>query len=172
MLTDVLPGRSGAIFSPDRTHRYLLWRVWDSGLPLDMWLCHRPSSGDEKADTGLIPRILGYYKKDNWGQAGVGGFMVVAANPLLEEKPADTPDDSTYDNAAFIRWAAERAGRILIAWGGEISREDELRTLGLLMPRLHCVGLDAEGSPTVPARSCYTDGPLEYLLDGSHFFKA
>src|SRR5690606_11273664 len=55
----------GAEFSPCRTYRYALWRIWDEQRPTVTWVMLNPSTADEQADDPTIRRVLGFTRA--WG---------------------------------------------------------------------------------------------------------
>ena len=60
--------KSDAIFSPDRIHRYGLWRIWDDALPKVLFIGLNPSTADELKNDPTIRRCIGYAK--DWGYGG------------------------------------------------------------------------------------------------------
>jgi hypothetical protein len=56
---------SGALFSPCRRYRYLLWRRWDESLPTMALIGLNPSTADEQKDDPTIRRCIGYAR--DWG---------------------------------------------------------------------------------------------------------
>ena len=57
--------KSDAVFSPDRLHRYGLWRIWDDDLPKVLFIGLNPSTADELKNDPTIRRCIGYAK--DWG---------------------------------------------------------------------------------------------------------
>jgi hypothetical protein len=54
----------GAMFTPTREHRYVLWRRWGEG-PAVNFIGLNPSTADEQEDDPTIRRCIGFAR--NWG---------------------------------------------------------------------------------------------------------
>ena len=48
---------NGADFSPDRKHRYSLWRIWDRSKPLVMFIGLNPSTANESDNDPTIRSV-------------------------------------------------------------------------------------------------------------------
>src|ERR1700747_1513844 len=65
---------SGALFSPCRRWRYLLWRRWDRDRGICAFICLNPSVADETQDDPTVRRCINYAK--DWGYGSL--FMLNA----------------------------------------------------------------------------------------------
>ena len=57
--------KTDAFFSPDRLHRYALWRTWDESKPTAMFVCLNPSTADEVKNDPTVTRCIRYAR--DWG---------------------------------------------------------------------------------------------------------
>lgn len=70
-MTAVL-GPSGADFSPCRTYRYKLWRVWDAAKPLVVYVMLNPSTADAAQSDPTLVRC-----ETRARATGYGGLVLV-----------------------------------------------------------------------------------------------
>ncbi len=69
----------GAIFSPDRQYRYLLWRVWDDRKPLLLNISLNASDADENRNDPTTTRMI--YRA---GAGDFGGVYMANIYALVE----------------------------------------------------------------------------------------
>lgn len=113
--------QDGAIFSPTREHRYLLWRQWTSdhidkptrGTVTFIGL--NPSTADEVVNDPTVTRCVNYAKA--WGYDGMfmtNIFAFRATDPTVM-KAYDNPIGELNDEALI--WAVSRSWMTVCAWG-------------------------------------------------------
>lgn len=105
----------GAVFSPDETYRYLLWREWDDSRPTVAWVMANPSTADGLSDDPTIERVYGF--SDRWGY---GRFVVanLFAYRTAEPSDLDTVDDPVGPrNDDILHELASQAEPVIAAWG-------------------------------------------------------
>ncbi|HEY3958701.1 MAG TPA: DUF1643 domain-containing protein [Streptosporangiaceae bacterium] len=146
-----LIGTSAAVYSPDRSYRYLLTRTWGSG-PLVAWVMLNPSTGGAVATDPTIIRCVNFSRR--WG---AGGLMIVNLFGLRSPAPAALaahPGPVGPGNDTFIRDATADAALTVAAWGahGQLAgRAAEVtRALAAAGTQLHCLGRTKDGSPRHP----------------------
>jgi hypothetical protein len=138
-----------AHFSPDRRYRYSLERRWGRGPRLLMVMLN-PSRADAQRDDPTTTFCV------NRGRAkGFGSYEAVNLFALIDPSPAGlrtATDPVGPGNDDWIRQAAARADRIVVAWGRDGRFQDrEREVLELLGNRaLHCFGRNADGTPRFP----------------------
>lgn len=59
-LATPIPPRGGAVFSPDRIHRYHLWQRFDRGVGRVAFVGLNPSTADERANDPTVRRCIGF----------------------------------------------------------------------------------------------------------------
>ena len=146
----------GAILSPEMdgfsTYRYLLWRVFDTTLPLLFVLMLNPSkathdTGDRTVD-GLVRRVR---------RMGYGGIVVVncfayRATDPADMKRAEDPVGPANDN--IIEIVLSQDVDLLCAWGANAThrnREKEVTcAISSGRARPHMLRLCASGAPEHP----------------------
>lgn len=152
-------GTIGAQFSPCRTWRYRLWRVWDESLPLACFVLMNPSKADEINDDPTVLRCQ--RRVARWKNIKIGGLLVVNVFAWRETDStklpgliADGTDIVGPENDYAIVAAAQQASIVVCGWGnpGNLngrgqSVEQLLRGAGI---DLHYLQLNNDGTPCHP----------------------
>ena len=162
-----------AVFSTCGLYRYRLRRRWDRlvacsqadhGDAVLLWIMLNPSTADDTRNDPTIRRCITF--------AGLWGYRhldVCNMYGYRATKPADlwmAADPVGPANLQTIGFAAERAHRIVCAWGQHGNRnrgrqrEAVLRVLQPQLDRLYCLGRTANGEPRHPLM-LPADTPLE-----------
>ncbi len=139
---------TGAIFSPMRHHRYVLWRIWDESLPKIMFIGLNPSTANETEPDNTIRRVISFAK--NWGYGGVymlNLFSIVSSDPkiLLGQ---DSPIGPDYD--MHLNKYAALSKDILFAWGSFKEAKERAAEISARFPAAVCLGFTKDGSPKHP----------------------
>ncbi len=140
--------RSGAEFSPCRTWRYTLWRIWDPALPYLAVIGLNPSTADETLDDPTIRRCIGFAKR--WGY---GGYYMLNCYAFRATKPADmkaAADPVGLGNDEAIARISAAAGKVLAAWGVHCDPSREADVCRLVNRPLYCLGFTKGGRPRHP----------------------
>lgn len=74
---------SGANISPCGKYRYLLWRQWDTALPIQLWCMLNPSTAGETEDDPTIRKCIGFSE-----HSGFGAIMVINLYAFRATQPA------------------------------------------------------------------------------------
>lgn len=165
---------SGAHVSADGRYRYLLWREWRGthdpahwswlggrdgagallGEPKScLFIMLNPSTADALRDDPTIRRCVAFarlWKFERLEVANLFAFRATDPAELLALSHGDDPVGP--DNRQWIEDAAERAGRIVCAWGGHGSYLGQDETvLGWLGRRpTYALGRTKRGQPRHP----------------------
>ena len=154
---------TGAIFSPCRRYRYLLWRIWDFKRPHATFCLMNGSTADEVADDATVTRCQ--VRADKWRELGfldVGGVKVVNAFAWRETDSRKLPqlvkagvDILGPDNDAHIIDACRGAAIVVCGWGepGHKLLDRGPRLLELLRAygvKPHALKVNASGAPGHP----------------------
>ncbi len=107
----------GASLSDDGHYRYRLWRLWDSCLPIMVWIMLNPSTADANEDDPTIRKCIGFAKANHHG-----GIIVVNLFAWRSTDPKELPrvsDPIGPDNDEHIRWAcaAPLLATVVAGWG-------------------------------------------------------
>jgi len=115
---------SSAEFSPDRVHRYELWRTWDKSKGIAMFIGLNPSTADEIKNDPTVTRCINYAKK--WGYGGMimsNIFAYRATDPKIMKGATDPVGP---DNDEWLVKSSKEAGLIVAAWGNHGEFMDSL----------------------------------------------
>lgn len=138
----------GAFFSPCRTWRYVLWRVWDSRKARCVFIGLNPSTADETEDDPTIRRCVGFARR--WGFGGIVMLNIFAfrATDPRDLKKAEDPVGPQNDE---ILWRYhDLKGLTVACWGshGDFMRRG--KKVAKLLVGMRCFGLTAAGHPKHP----------------------
>ncbi len=144
---------SGAVFSPCRTWRYALYRVWDPATPPAMFIGLNPSTADETTDDNTIRRCTRFAR--DWGYGGLTmtnlyGFRATQPHALWAAEKAGL-DTVGPENDLNLLVHAESAGIVVAAWGTKAAPwrvEQVLKLLGGM--GLQALRLTQDGHPNHP----------------------
>jgi len=152
---------SGAVFSPCRRYRYLLWRRW-SPAP-QMVICGvNPSDASEEDNDHTVTRGMFYARREGCGAVYfVNPFALVTPEPDVMKRhshPIEPPDDAGRCNRAIVE-ALDGAALFVAAWGTHgAHRGRDVDVLALVREAVRgrvpikCFGMTKDGSPKHPAR--------------------
>lgn len=139
--------------SPCKRYRYWLRRRWDRGKPLLLIVMLNPSTADGRVDDATIRSCMRLARS-----LGYGGIEVVNLMAWRATRPSDLPDKPSLamgaHNPRAISEAAERASRVVCAWGNHPTAkrfEGGVRDLlSLSHDKLYCFGTTKSGAPRHP----------------------
>jgi hypothetical protein len=116
MLTEKAVVKTEAIFSDDRKHRYLLKKEWDTKKPKATIIMTNPSTADMLTMDYTTLYILNNLAKLDFGAVDIVNLVSKTTTKL---KIKEDIDSQSFDeeNAGFIFKSAEKADKVIIAWG-------------------------------------------------------
>jgi hypothetical protein len=148
--------KSAADFSECRRYRYDLWRQWgETEFPYCMFIGLNPSTADETEDDPTIRRCIAYAKA--WGYSALcmtNLFAFRATEPkVMKAEPSPISEPSSFGlikNDLALLSNATHASIVIAAWGkdGKHLRRD--KDVIRLLPPLHCLKLNKDGTPAHP----------------------
>lgn len=161
---------SSAAFSPCRSFRYNLVRIWNRNRPPLVFVMLNPSVAGEGAheDDPTITRCIRFAER-----LGYGGIIVVnlyafcATWPsMLRSRAYNGVDVCGPDNDQHIADALKNRATVVFAWGCTSGRPFDvhrrIERVEKIARRLgaepHCLGYTKEGEPRHPGRLGYGDG--------------
>jgi hypothetical protein len=148
---------AAATFSPCRTYRYDLTRIWQPAQPLAAFIMLNPSTADAFVEDPTIRRCLGYARR--WGAGGVlvlNAFALRSTNPAALRIAPDPvgPGNDTIIGLHFSPDAPYKIGPTIVAWGVHATLNSRDRqVLGLLRSyrvRPMALGVTKAGHPRHP----------------------
>lgn len=138
----------GAMFSPCRTYRYALWRMWDSAKGFCMFICLNPSTADETVDDPTVRRCTGYAEAWGYGGMYMTNLFAFRATDPHEMKRAIDPVGP--QNDFHLVSTAKEAAVVIAAWGTAgsfLSRDVDI--CKLIWP-MECLRMTKTGYPAHP----------------------
>lgn len=147
---------SGAIFSPCEKWRYVLWRVWDSELPMLISIGLNPSTADAVYNDRTVSKMIKYAKSLGYGgiiKLNVYAWRAKFPKEMMRQGVAAIGDLNDYWIQA-VEQTFGPAGRDVIGmriacWG----QHDFLNRGAVIqqyIPDLHHFGLNGNGTPKHP----------------------
>lgn len=152
---DTLLGGATATFSPCRTYRYTLTRVWDPSRSVVVFIMLNPSTANAFVEDPTIRRCLAFSR--SWMAGGIVVHNLFGLRSTDPRKLYRHPDPVGPDNDAVIAdtfTSGLTVARVIAAWGvhGTLNdRGEQVRALfanrGI---RLTCFGTTKDGHPRHP----------------------
>jgi hypothetical protein len=147
----------GASISPCGLYRWRLWRKWENGEGLILWVMLNPSTADAENDDPTIRRLIGFSKL--WGYQElmvVNLYALRATNPkelLVAEDPV-----GTLNNLWLHSVLIPRPRMVIAAWGnnvrlkcnGPFKRDKEVLSILTWHNDVYHLGLTQKGCPKHP----------------------
>jgi len=137
-----------AKFSPCRRYRYTLWRHWGGLTGYVAFIGLNPSTATETLDDPTIRRCM-HYAQD-WGFSGLCMLNIFAFRATLPKDMKAEPEPIGPENDLEIHLAAAGAAMVVAAWGTHGKHLDRDRDVRLLVPKLHHLKLNSDGTPGHP----------------------
>ena len=159
----IVASPSGALFSPCRRWRYLLWRRWDETKPVANFLMLNPSTADEFQLDPSCTRARVYAERWGYGALIVTNLFGWRATDPAAMKAVRDPVGQGNDRA--ILKAAREAGIVVCAWGNHGAHLDRSAAVTAMLAkagiRTHVLRVNACGEPAHPL---YLPGNLKPAL--------
>jgi hypothetical protein len=139
-----------AEFSPCRTWRYSLSRIWQSKKPYSLFIGLNPSTADELQDDPTITRCMRF--AHGWGYGGVVMVNLFAFRATFPHEMKAAADPIGPENDRYILSSAKDSSLIVAAWGVHGDHLGRARALMDILRafRLHCLGTTKDGFPKHP----------------------
>lgn len=148
----LVQGETGARFSRCRRWRYLLWRCWDTRLPVVNFLMLNPSTADEFKLDPTCARARDYAERWGFGALIVTNVFAWRATDPEVLRAVDDPVGAGNDRA-IVR-AAREAMLVVAAWGNHgayLERSTRVRALLARHAIAPCaLRVNAGGEPAHP----------------------
>lgn len=151
-----------AKFSPCRRYRYTLWRTWPGLTGYVAFIGLNPSTATETEDDPTIRRCIAYAQ--DWGYSGLCMLNLFAwrdTQPLAMKEQAEPIG---VDNDLEIHLACSSAALVVAAWGRHGTHLNRDRDVRLLVPRLHHLKLNSDGTPGHPLYLRKTLKPIPWEM--------
>jgi len=163
------PNYMRAEFSPCRTWRYVLRRIWNPHKFKLGFILLNPSTADEENDDPTIRRCIGYARDLGYGGIVLGNIFAFRATDPKDMMAADDPIGPDNDDA-LRRICAETGNEVICGWGSHGSYRQRGADVRLRLAdegmRLRALKLTASGEPGHPL---YLKADLQPFEIGSSF---
>lgn len=136
-----------AVFSPCRHYRYEWWSRWSAG-PYCLFIGLNPSTADEHQDDPTVKRCIDFAKR--WGYGAVCMVNLFAWRATDPEEMKKQSDPVGPDNDTTLARLAKDAGIVIAAWGTQGAHRGRGREVLSMLPGLHALSLNQDGSPGHP----------------------
>jgi hypothetical protein len=158
-----------AQISPCGAYRYDLWRRWEPGGPVLLWILLNPSSADADRDDPTMVRCIRFAARWDYGAMRVVNLFGLRATEPRDLYTAEDPVG--LHNDAIIAEALQAADRLICAWGNHgqlygrgLTVRDILRR-NMCEPRI--LGLTRLGEPMHPLYVGYSAGTSLWRMNAS-----
>lgn len=156
MMTDLFDSEPHqCVFSPCRTYRYSLRKVWEANRPCIAWVGLNPSTADEQKLDPTLRRIEAFSRA--WG---FGSFLMLNLFAFRSPHPKvmlAAADPIGPGNGDAIALAALQCGKAVACWGAVSGNERTanqaaaVRAMLLLsFSEVWCIGTTQSGDPKHP----------------------
>lgn len=144
---------TGAIFSEDKKHRFVLWRYWKPGRPLVLFIGLNPSRAGEFYNDPTIRRCISFAKRDGYGGMLFGNlFSLRSTNPVViknDREAANHPSHYT-----LLTGMLHLCSTVVPCWGSwDFIEAAELKVHSLIQAAgkpVMCFGRNKDGTPKHP----------------------
>ncbi|HKJ17098.1 MAG TPA: DUF1643 domain-containing protein [Xanthomonadales bacterium] len=139
---------TGAEFSRDRKHRFLLWRCWGGLENMVLFVGLNPSVADEQTNDPTIRRCIGFAKREGASGVMVGNLFSYCATHPQDLKRASRPVRA--ENGHWLQAAQSIANQTIVCWGNHGTHREQSEKLLPLLGRVRCFGKTQTGEPRHP----------------------
>ncbi len=139
---------TGAIFSPCRNYRYLLWRTWDKSRAPVLFIGLNPSTADEQHNDPTIRRCTGFAQR--WGYGGAYVTNLFAWRTSYPHILKTVPEPVGKETDDWILQISQQTHCVVGCWGNHGGWGDRHRSVLSLLPRLYCLKITKQGYPAHP----------------------
>jgi len=151
----------GAIFSDERTRRYMLFRIWDNTKPKVAFIGLNPSTANETEPDPTITRVCNF--ANSWGYGGVymlNLFSIISPKPAILKKH---PDPIGHLNDSIIKQYTNESETVIFAWGDFQEAKERAETIIKMFPSAKALIINKSGSPRHPLYVKGNVKPINFL---------
>lgn len=156
----------GALFSPCRQYRYLLWRTWDASKPALCFIMLNPSTADAENNDPTVERCQRRAVTSGFGAVhvlNVFAFRTTDPEDMKKESDPVGPENDGYIARAAASAKANGA-QLVAAWGHHAQFMDRekhvLKIFRHFDVDLYCLGVTMAGYPRHPLYVGYETKPV------------
>jgi hypothetical protein len=154
--------KSGALISNCEKYRFRLWRIWDTSLPLVMFVMHNPSTADGEEDDPTIRRCISFAKSWGYGGMYVGNLFPYRATDPKKLIGLDVETLWPISNIRHINEMASMCSLHVLAYGNPF-RKDMVPDKSFFDDKWHYLKLTNAGNPCHPLYLKSNLHPVKFL---------
>lgn len=154
--------KKGAVIDSTGAYRYSLHRIWNTDLPIVLFIMLNPSTADALEDDPTIRRCINFAKLWGCGRLEVRNLFAYRATDPRELKRCDDPVGP--ENNDHIIQAAATAHKIVLAWGTKgtlMGRDREVYKM-VAQYKPECLDISKGGHPKHPLFVPAERQPIHY----------
>lgn len=158
-----IPSPSGAVITPDGIHRYSLWRIWDSELPMVMFIGINPSTANETDNDRTVVRCINF--ANSWGYGGFYfGNLFSFRSRDAKKVVANSAIVVGAECDKYLKEMISKSDKVICAWGTWNWKFLPARAAEVLkfIPEPYCLGILSDGNPRHPLFSKADLKPIKY----------
>ena len=137
-----------AVVSNNELYRYQLSRIWNSSLPMVMFICLNPSTADHNDDDPTILKCIKYAQNWVYGGLLMGNLFAYRATNPSDIKKVDDPVGPL--NNHYLKLMSQQVIQIVCGWGNHgtfLDMDDEVRCM---FDKLYALKRNVSGTPSHP----------------------
>lgn len=136
-----------ALMSKDKTHRFVLWRIWDDELPKVAFIGLNPSTADAITDDPTIRRVRRFAK--DWGY---GGFYMLNLFTKITPYPKELARNGNLNMTSeyWLRHYIAKSKEVVFAWGSNKLVKKRAANIAKMYPHASALDINKNGSPKHP----------------------
>lgn len=141
---------SGAAISRCGRYRYSLWRYWEPGGSICLFIGLNPSTADATTDDPTIRRCVDFARRWDYGGMTMANLFALRSTDPAQLRTALNPIGPLNDD--HLRQLIWYADTVVVAWGARpeaASRRERIFTLDTSID-LYCLGTTKHGHPKHP----------------------
>ena len=136
---------TGAQISDCGKYRYALWRIWDTELPLLLFVGLNPSTANASEDDPTVRRCIGFAKQWKMGGILIGNLFAFRSTDPGNLMTVSDPIGS--DNDSALVDLRNRAQIAVAIWGSNGTIMNRSTSVRRLLGRLKCLAVNKDGEP-------------------------
>jgi len=156
-----------AEFSACRTYRYALWRSWNQGAPVVMFIGLNPSTADEYVDDPTVRRCIGYARTWRYGSLVMANLFAYRSTSPSDLYTAEDPVGP--DNDRWLEDLAMYADLVVAAWGNHGQLNHRWKVVASNLKNLYCLGMTKQRQPCHPLYLQKNLTPQRWHLESGYF---
>jgi hypothetical protein len=152
----------GAIFSDDRTYRYVLWRIWNRNRAILLSIGLNPSTASELNDDPTITR-----ETRRAYDLGFGGLFKWNLYAYVSSDPDVLLGDGDFvgaENDLYLKQLIGLSSKTVCGWGSFPAVKNRASIILKMIPEPYCLGVNKDREPKHPLYIGYNQPMIKYSI--------